>query len=146
MLGHLLKDLSLLLLLFTNRAGISMQSSYLRFIIGILILVASLGLGGCASDLQKTDVVSATVAALPSAGDQHLADTVQAALHADPYFYDKHVTVSIEHDNVVLRGFVASAWDLIRAKQIAAKAAAGRPVIDDLSINPIEEPSTGVRR
>lgn len=123
-----------------------MQLLHVRFIIGTLILVASLGSGGCADEVQRSDTLSATVAALPSDSDQQLADKVQAALHADPYFYDRHVTVSIEHDNVVLRGFVASAWDLIRAKKIAAKAASGRHVIDDLSINPIEEPTTGVRR
>ncbi|MEO7207188.1 MAG: BON domain-containing protein [Steroidobacteraceae bacterium] len=96
--------------------------------------------------MQRSDSIGATVAAPPSANDEQLADKVQAALHADPYFYDEHVTVSIEHGNVVLRGFVASGWDLIRAKKIAAKVADGRRVVDYLSINPTEVPTTGVRR
>lgn len=106
-----------------------------------LILAAPLGLAACASNARP----SAVAAAQPSATDQQLADNVQAALHADPFFYDRHVTVSVEQGKVVLRGFVASGWDLIRAKQIAAKAAGNRPVVDYLSINPIEEPTPGPR-
>lgn len=125
-----------------------MQPLNLKFNIGILtlIVVASLGAGGCATETQSPDALNATAAAPPSTSDPQLAGKVQAALHADPYFYDEHVTVSIEHGNVVLRGFVAGGWDLVRAKKIAAKAADGRRVIDDLSINPIEEPTPGVRR
>jgi osmotically-inducible protein OsmY len=61
-------------------------------------------------------------------------DRVQAALHADPYFYDEHVTVSIENDNIVLRGFVFSDWDLMDALRIATRAACNQRVIDDLSV------------
>lgn len=123
-----------------------MRPSNLRLTTLTLILVTALGPGGCVSDVQRSDSIGATVAAPPSANDEQLADKVQAALHADPYFYDEHVTVSIEHGNVVLRGFVASGWDLIRAKKIAAKVADGRRVVDYLSINPTEVPTTGVRR
>ena len=66
--------------------------------------------------------------------DGELQKRVKAALHADPYFYDEHVTVSVEHAAVVLRGFVFSGWDLQDAIRIARKAAADRPVIDNLSI------------
>ena len=59
---------------------------------------------------------------------------VQTALHADPYFYDKHVTVSVEQGAVVLRGFVLSSVDLQDAMRIARKAAGNSPVVDDLSI------------
>jgi hypothetical protein len=38
--------------------------------------------------------------------DVELEKRVKAALHADPYFYDEHVTVSVEQGAVVLRGFV----------------------------------------
>ena len=47
-----------------------------------------------------------------AAADEELRQRVTAALHADPYFYDEHVSVSIEKGVVVLRGFVASDWDL----------------------------------
>jgi osmotically-inducible protein OsmY len=55
-------------------------------------------------------------------------------LHTDPYFYDRHVTVSVEKGSVVLRGFVFSGWELQDAVRIARKAAGNARVIDDLSI------------
>jgi osmotically-inducible protein OsmY len=68
------------------------------------------------------------------AADEDLRQRVTAALHADPYFYDEHVSVSVEKGVVVLRGFVASEWDLRDAIRIADKAAGDRRVIDNLSI------------
>jgi osmotically-inducible protein OsmY len=59
---------------------------------------------------------------------------VKTALHNNPYFYDEHVTVSVENGEVVLQGFVSSEWDIRDALRIAGKAAGGRRVIDDLSI------------
>jgi osmotically-inducible protein OsmY len=69
-----------------------------------------------------------------SAADEEIRKRVQAALHSDPYFYDAHVTVSVEKGDVVLRGFVSSDWDLRDAIRIASKAAGERRVIDNLSI------------
>ena len=69
-----------------------------------------------------------------TATDEALRQRVTAALHADPYFYDEHVSVSIAKGVVVLRGFVASDWDLRDAIRIAGQAAGGRRVIDDLTI------------
>ena len=66
--------------------------------------------------------------------DETLRKRVKDALHSDPYFYDEHVTVSVENGAVVLRGFVSSEWDLRDAVRIASKAAAHRRVIDNLSI------------
>jgi osmotically-inducible protein OsmY len=66
--------------------------------------------------------------------DEKLRKHVQEALHTDPYFYDEHVTVSVEKGAVVLRGFVTSDWDLRNAIRIANKAAGDRRVVDNLSI------------
>ena len=60
--------------------------------------------------------------------------SVQAALHLDPYFFDRHVTVSLEKDTIVLRGFVFSDWDLRDAMRISLSAACTWRVIDNLSI------------
>lgn len=68
------------------------------------------------------------------AEDQQLKDKVDNALSSDPYFYGAHVTVSVENGNVVLRGFVFSDWDLRDAIRIATRAAGGRRVVDDLTI------------
>ncbi|HEY2533531.1 MAG TPA: BON domain-containing protein [Xanthobacteraceae bacterium] len=120
-----------------------MNAANFKVIVGALIVVASLGLAACASNAR---VPATRVATQSSYADVQLADNVQAALHADPFFYDRHVTVSVERGKVVLRGFVADGEAIISAKRIAAKAAGGRPVVDYLSINPIEEQSPGPRR
>jgi osmotically-inducible protein OsmY len=116
----------------------------------ILIICASLGpavygLGGFASPVSAQNAISppasqsdsVAVSALPVASvmsDAELAKRVKAALHAAPYFYDEHVTVSVEQGAVVLRGFVFSDSDLQDAIRIASKAAGEIPVVDNLSI------------
>jgi len=79
---------------------------------------------------------STAVAATQGAAmtDEELSRRVQAALHADPYFYDKHVSVSVDNGAVVLHGIVFSEWDLRDAMRIAKQAADRRMVVDDLSI------------
>jgi hypothetical protein len=116
----------------------------------ILILCAYLGpavcgLAGFATPAGAQNAVlppasrsdSVAVAATPGAvvlANEELKERVQAALHADPYFYDEHVTVSVQQGAVVLSGFVFSGWDLQQAIRIAGKAAGDRRVIDNLSI------------
>jgi osmotically-inducible protein OsmY len=116
----------------------------------VLILCAYLGpvvcgLAGFAGPAGAQNAVapsasqsySVAVAATPGAAvlaDAELEKRVKAALHADPYFYDEHVTVSVEQGAVVLRGFVFSDWDLRDATRIASKAAGDRRVVDNLSI------------
>jgi osmotically-inducible protein OsmY len=79
-------------------------------------------------------IAASTMRRAVQPGDEDLGNRVQTALHADPYFYDKHVTVSVEKGSVVLRGFVFSGWELQDAVRIARKAAGNARVIDDLSI------------
>jgi len=83
---------------------------------------------------QSNSRAASTTQGADSAENEELRKRVTAALHADPYFYDEHVTVSVEKGAVVLRGFVFSDWDLRDALRIARKAAGGKPVIDNLSI------------
>jgi osmotically-inducible protein OsmY len=59
---------------------------------------------------------------------------VAAALHAQPYFVDRHIDVSVHGRDVVLSGMVFSDWDLQDALRTARKVAGGRPVVDSLSI------------
>lgn len=116
----------------------------------ILIICAYLGPAVCGLGGFAAPVVAQTAVPLPASGsdsvaisappdsavlgDGELERRVKAALHADPYFYDEHVTVSVEKGAVVLRGFVFSDWDLRDAIRIATKAAGDRPVVDNLSI------------
>jgi osmotically-inducible protein OsmY len=83
---------------------------------------------------QSDSVAVSGMSAADMLMDQELTKRVKAALHADPYFYDEHVTVSVEQGVVVLRGFVFSDWDLRDAIRIASKAAGDRRVMDNLSI------------
>jgi osmotically-inducible protein OsmY len=103
------------------------------------------GLGGVATRVEAQNASapgisrSVSIAASTTQGadwvaDEKLRKRVKSALHVDPYFYDEHVTVSIENGGIVLRGFVFSNWDLQDALRIARKAAGDRPVIDNLSI------------
>jgi osmotically-inducible protein OsmY len=102
------------------------------------------GFGGLASRAEAQNAApassgSVSIAAPTTQGadrltDEELKKRVKAALHNDPYFYDEHVTVSVEKGVVVLRGFVFSDWDLRDAIRIAKKAAGDRQVIDNLTI------------
>jgi hypothetical protein len=69
-----------------------------------------------------------------SSADEKLVKRVKDALHSDPYFYDEHVTVSVENGAIVLHGFVSSEWDLRDAIRIASKAAGDIRVVDNLSV------------
>jgi osmotically-inducible protein OsmY len=102
-------------------------------------------LGGFATPVGAQNAVSppvsrsdsVAVSAMPGPAaltDGELTERVKAALHADPYFYDEHVTVSVEQGVVELHGFVFSDWDLRDAIRIASKAAGDRRVVDSLSI------------
>ena len=103
------------------------------------------GFGGFASRVEAQNAAapaisrSASIAASTTqfadwVADEELKKRVKAALHADPYFSDEHVTVSVEKGVVVLRGFVFNDWDVRDALRIARKAAGDRPVSDSLSI------------
>jgi osmotically-inducible protein OsmY len=83
---------------------------------------------------QSDSTTGSTTQSADSVTDDELRERVQTALHSDPYFYDEHVSVSVENGVVVLRGFVFSDWDLRDAIRIASHAAHHRTVVDDLSI------------
>jgi len=88
-----------------------------------------------ASAVSRSDSVADSAAqGSASVTDNELRQQVKTALHTDPYFYDEHVTVSVEDGRVVLRGFVSSDWDLRDAVRIASNAAGGRRVVDELVI------------
>jgi osmotically-inducible protein OsmY len=105
----------------------------LLFFLAIALLVASTGAGVKAAEVPATPSYSGATRNTAS-GDEEVLTRVQAALREDRYFYDAHVTVSVEHGNVILCGFVFSDWDLRDAIRIATKAAGGRRVIDSLAI------------
>jgi osmotically-inducible protein OsmY len=92
----------------------------------------ALTLGAC---LIICGVAAAATAPDPDpTSDAELKDRVQLALHADPYFYDGHEVVSVDHGVVHLKGLVFSDWDLRTAMRIATRASGDRPVINNLTI------------
>jgi len=98
------------------------------FKIHVACIWACLGVALCAT-------AAAATAQNPTADpDVNLRDRVQLALHADPYFYDGHVEVTVEDGVVHLYGLVFSDWDLRDAIRIATKAAGDRQVINNLTI------------
>jgi osmotically-inducible protein OsmY len=128
----------------------SISSKKGNLIIGGYLVSVVFGLGAIATraDAQNAAAppisASGYIAASPTAasttqgaaqpGDDDLGNRVKTALHTDPYFYDRHVTVSVEKGSVVLRGFVFSGWELQDAVRIARKAAGNTHVVDDLDI------------
>lgn len=97
------------------------------------IIWACLGFALCAGGACGFGA-TATAQNAYSIPDADLRDSVQFALHTDPYFYDSHVEVSVNHGVVYLRGLVFSDWDLRDAVRIASKAAGDRRVINNLTI------------
>ena len=115
--------------------NISCKKRHLIICAHLVFLVC--GLGGIATQVDAQRATEPTGSRSDSANqpaDQDLTNRVKTALHIDPYFYDKHVTVSVEKGSVVLRGFVFSDWELQDALRIARKAAGNTRVVDNLSI------------
>jgi osmotically-inducible protein OsmY len=83
---------------------------------------------------QSASLSAQSAQSAGAVADEKLMKRVKDALHSDPFFYDEHVSVSVENGVVVLRGFVSSEWDLRDAMRIAGKAAGNRRVVDNLSI------------
>jgi osmotically-inducible protein OsmY len=59
---------------------------------------------------------------------------VEAAMHADPYFLDEHVTVTVKNGIVILEGIVSDPWDLLDATRIARKIPGVKSVFNDLDL------------
>jgi hypothetical protein len=111
---------------------LNLNWSHMKILTLGIALVIGLGAPLAASYAENAPPRSGTHA--PGEADIALATRVKTALHTDPYVYDKHVEVSIENGDVILRGFVFSEWDLRNAIRIATQAAAGRRVVNDISI------------
>ena len=108
-----------------------------------LIVALVCGIGGLGSRVEAQSapvqnqsdrgVVSALVDS-SAAKSEKLRDRVAAAMHVDPYLFDKHIEVGVVNNAIVLRGFVLSAWDLREALRVARKVAGDTRVVDELSI------------
>ena len=66
--------------------------------------------------------------------DAALATRVYVALNDDPYFFFRHVEVSVEHGVVHLNGLVWTGDAIIRAQQIARAVPGVTGVVDRLEL------------
>ena len=69
------------------------------------------------------------------AADEKTKQQVEEALHSDAFFYDEHVTVTVQNGVAMLRGIVFDDWDLRQAMRIARRIPGVRRVLNDLEIS-----------
>jgi hypothetical protein len=78
-------------------------------------------------------VVTAKKRADPVA-DEVLTRRVEAALHAEPFFNDDHVTVTIKNGIVTLEGVVFDDWDVRIAMRAARRIPGVKRVVTDFYV------------
>ncbi|MDB6085891.1 MAG: hypothetical protein JWN43_3772 [Gammaproteobacteria bacterium] len=66
--------------------------------------------------------------------DEEVSREVVAALQADPYVDDAHVTVTTKDGIVTIHGFVQDAWDLLALRRIAKKVAGAKKIVNDVEL------------
>jgi osmotically-inducible protein OsmY len=66
--------------------------------------------------------------------DEKMKEQVEEALHSDAFFYDEHITVTINNGVITLQGIVFDDWDLRNAMRICRKIPGVKRVINDLEI------------
>jgi len=66
--------------------------------------------------------------------DEKMRKQVEAALRADPYFYDGHVTVTIVNGVATLQGMVFDDWDMRAAMRISKRVAGVKRVVNEIDI------------
>jgi osmotically-inducible protein OsmY len=99
------------------------MNSFLKHASRIGALVSAL-LYGSAAAAQNFSAVT----------DEQLQERVKAAMHADRFFFDRHIDVSVNNGVVVLRGLVFSDWDMRDALRIARAAAGDNLVVNSLTL------------
>jgi hypothetical protein len=109
--------------------------AYLGAVLGGIVWASPLSaeaLPRAAQPAKSLDTILVT--AQRQAADEEVRGQVESALHADLFFNDEHVTVTIKNGVVTLHGIVFDEWDLRAVKRIARKIPGVRRVVDDLEI------------
>jgi hypothetical protein len=116
-----------------------MRHGHLGAIVGLSVVILGTSTLARAEDVALADprldaiVVTAKRRADPAA-DEQLRQQVETALHADPFFYDEHVTITMHNGVATLQGIVFDDWDLRSALRIAKKTPGVKGVVNDLEI------------
>ena len=107
-----------------------------------VIAIAMSCVWGVQAGAQQTDVpakllepitVTAKKQAVPKT-DEEVTKQVEAALRADRYVFDQHVTITTKDGVVTLSGFVLDVWDVYSLKRIVRKMAGVKKVVDQLTL------------
>jgi osmotically-inducible protein OsmY len=107
-----------------------------------VIAIAMSCVWGMQAGAQQTDVwakllepitVTAKKQEAPKT-DEEVTKQVEAALRANPYAFNDHVTVTTKNGVVTLSGFVLDVWDLYTLKRIARKTAGVKKLLDQVNL------------
>jgi osmotically-inducible protein OsmY len=112
---------------------------------GVVSLATVLGLGMLSTGVQAQNAPPApdsSQSAEDTSGD--MAARVKQALHAQPALNDKHINVTMKNGKVVMTGFVTSQGDLVKALRAAQKTAGSKNVVNELTIERNDDPTSGI--
>jgi BON domain len=109
----------------------------------LAFVLAGLGcIGGMQTGAQPTEVsgkllepITVTARKEPIATtDEEVTKQVEAALRANPYVFDSHVSITTKDGVVTLSGMVLDVWDVFTLKRIVRKMAGVKKVVDQLDL------------
>ena len=104
-----------------------------------LTLTAVVGLGTWVIGAHAQSASSAQDSSQADATSSDMVGRVKQALHAEPTLNDKHIEVAMKNGKVVMRGFVTSQGDMVKAVRAASKTAGGKNVVNELTIQREDE-------
>lgn len=96
--------------------------------------IAALATGAHSSEAVGFDPIVVTAKRRMEVADEAVKEEVQNALHADRYFFDEHVTVTIKNGVVTLHGMAFDDWDMRTALRISRRIPGVKLVVNDLEI------------
>ncbi len=67
--------------------------------------------------------------------DAEVKERVEAAMHADPYFLDDHITVTVRNGIVILEGIASDSWQLSDATRISRRIPGVKSVFNNIEIH-----------
>jgi hypothetical protein len=85
-------------------------------------------------EVQREIVVTAS-----RLSDEALVDAVTAALQQDPYILSGHVSVTVAHGVVTIRGQVREVTNLFAILRLARRIAGDSRVVDQIEFDPYDE-------
>ncbi|HME41059.1 MAG TPA: BON domain-containing protein [Steroidobacteraceae bacterium] len=101
----------------------------------LAIYATSVNAGAPAASPAGLDPIVVTAARrLEPVADAVLTRKVETALHADPFFNDEHVTVTVKNGVALLEGIVFDEWDVRNSIRIAKRIAGVRRVVTDFYV------------